>query len=357
MNPLELVPSANPVPVHWGWFKLFLMPTFMIHILLVNMMIGAGLISLISSFKENEFAIPFQKNISGKLPVIIALVINFGVAPFIFLQVLYGRFIYVSSQLMAVYWLSIIGLMILGYYSAYYYKFKFDSLFISGKLFLGTAVVIFLFIALLFTSNMTLMLSPGRWSRYFVNSDGTILNLSDPSIWPRYLHFITASLGIGGLFIAVMWKLKKKETDDSQKYINYGMKWFTYATLAQIPIGFWFQMSLPKKIGFLFLGNNPACTALFALSLILVAQTIYFGMKNRVWPSVFSVLILISAMVAIRDAVRNAFLAPYFKFSDIKVLGQYSPMLLFIGSLAVIVCALFYVFKLMKKSETEISAI
>ena len=116
-------------------------------------------------------------------------------------------------------------------------------------------------------------------------------------------------------------------------------------------------MSLPKKIGFLFLGNNPACTALFALSLILVAQTIYFGMKNRVWPSVFSVLILISAMVAIRDAVRNAFLAPYFKFSDIKVLGQYSPMLLFIGSLAVIVCALFYVFKLMKKSETEISAI
>ena len=168
---------------------------------------------------------------------------NFGVAPLLFLLVLYGQFIYVSSQLMAVFWLSVIALLMAAYYLAYDYKFNFRRSGDFRRSMIGIAAILLLCIAFLFCNNMTLMLNPSSWASYFGNSGGTLLNLSDPSLLPRYLHFITATLAIGGLFVAIVWTLRKNHPN-SENNIAAGMNWFVYATLAQIAVGFWFQMSL-----------------------------------------------------------------------------------------------------------------
>ncbi len=220
MDPSILIPTPDPIPVPWGWFKVFLIFTFMIHIILVNIMIGGGIIAFFQSFLNSRFGRKkcsaanhtdlLEKDVSEKLTFIIAFAVNFGVAPLLFLQVLYGHFIYVSSQLMAVYWLSVIGLLIIAYYSAYYYKFNFDTLNNRSYL-IGSAMLILLFIGFLFTNNMSLMLTPDRWISYFDNTGGTFLNLSEPTLLPRFLHFMTASVAIGGLFIAITWRLKQKK--------------------------------------------------------------------------------------------------------------------------------------------------
>ncbi|OQY57742.1 MAG: hypothetical protein B6245_15415 [Desulfobacteraceae bacterium 4572_88] len=213
MEPSILIPTPDPIPVPWGWFKFFLLSTFMAHILLMNVMVGTGIIVFFSHLRKDsqKHLEPLERDISKKLTFIIAFAVNFGVAPLLFLQVLYGHFVYVSSMLMGVYWLSIFVLLIIAYYSAYYYKLRFDALRTARIYLIGMAVLILLVIGFFFTNNMTLMLTPETWTRYFENPEGTLLNLSDSTLFPRFLHFMTASVAIGGLFIAITWSLKEKK--------------------------------------------------------------------------------------------------------------------------------------------------
>ena len=130
MDMSSLVPASDIIPVHWAWFKILLITTFTAHILLMNIMLGSAIIAFISSInsQSDSSLIYLEKEISQKNTFIIAFTINFGVAPLLFLQVLYGNLFYTSSILMAVYWMSVIFLLITAYYSAYIYKFNFESM-------------------------------------------------------------------------------------------------------------------------------------------------------------------------------------------------------------------------------------
>jgi hypothetical protein len=120
MNPTSLIPVPDPIPVHWGWLKLLLLTTFFLHLLCMNTMVGMGIIALVKSLFDRSGAVAYNREISEKLPYTIAFTVNMGVAPLLFIQVLYGQFIYTSSLLMAVYWLSITGILII----AIFYMFK-----------------------------------------------------------------------------------------------------------------------------------------------------------------------------------------------------------------------------------------
>ncbi|MFW6332026.1 MAG: hypothetical protein ACOC23_01865 [Thermodesulfobacteriota bacterium] len=356
MSPVELVPAAEPILVPWGWFHGFLIMVFVIHLLLMNIMVGGSIMALVTGLKRVSHGErrPFQKDVSVKLPVVIALAVNFGVGALLFMQILYGQFFYVSSQLMAVYWLSVIGLLILGYYCAYIYQYKFEALAGLRNGVIGVTVVCFLVISFLFTNNMTLMLNPTTWPRYFVEPGGTLLNLSDPTVIPRYLHFLTASLAVAGIFTAVVWTLKeKKGIPETETNIRRGMRWFTIATLFQILIGFWFQISIPNRIMLLFLGESTLHTTVFIVGLGLVVQALYYGFKNRVWPAAFSLVLLVVVMTVMRDLVRRAYLAPYFKVSDLQVLGQYTPLLAFLIILIVVAAVLVHAIRIGMKQTRK----
>ncbi len=345
MEIASLIPGPDTIPVPSEWFRFLLILTFMLHLLFMNVMVGTGIIALCGHLRQNTGNCPLEKDISQKLTFIIAFTINLGVAPFLFLQVLYGQFVYVSSMIMAVYWLSVIMLLLIAYYSAYYYKFNFDSLHSARIYFIAVAVLIFLWIGFMFTNNMTLMLRPEKWTVFFDNPRGTVLNLSDPSLFPRFLHFMTASAAVGGLFIAVLGTLKqKKGTPGAEAYIDRGMKWFTYATAAQILIGSWFLTSLPREIMLLFMGRNTLYTHTFIISLVLTLLTLVFGFYRKVCGAAISALALVFSMILMRDMLRTACLAPYFRLAVIPVIPQYSPMLVFftalIGGIVIVICVL-----------------
>ena len=47
------------------------------------------------------------------------MTVNLGIPPLLFLQTLFGQFLYSSSILMAVFWLSVVPVLIVAYYAAY----------------------------------------------------------------------------------------------------------------------------------------------------------------------------------------------------------------------------------------------
>lgn len=359
MDPSLLIPMPDSIPVQWGWLHFFFILTFVLHLLFMNAMLGTGIIALVKSLKGTQKDLPIAKEISLKLPYTIAFTINMGVAPLLFIQVLYGNFIYTSSVLMGWYWLSIIGILIIAYYSAYLFDFKFDTLGSARSIFIAVCVILMLLTAFLFTSNITLMLTPEKWPRYFSNPGGTILNLSEPTLIPRYLHFVCASIAVGGLFLAIVGKIKTKiktgkGNDNFEEMISSGMKWFSYATLVQIVIGFWFALSIPTDIILLFLGGSNSATLLLLCGLTGAGTALFFGFKKRVWPSTGAVVFTVVVMVLIRDMVRTAYLKPYFALSDLKVEPQYSPMIIFIVTLIAGIGLIGYMLKLATK-QREVS--
>jgi hypothetical protein len=222
MDPTRLIPQALPIPVDWGWFYLFQVLTFIIHILVMNVMLGAAIIALVHHLRGKRETDPLTKTVSVKLPFTIAFAVNFGVAPLLFMQVLYGQFLYTSSVLMAVYWLAVVGLVIAAYGSAYIYDFRYTSLGGLKTVFIGLTALCLLATAFIFTNNMTLMLSPEAWSEYFDNPGGPILNLSDPTVLPRYLHIVASSTALGGLALALLYS-RRKDDAQSAHWVRHGM--------------------------------------------------------------------------------------------------------------------------------------
>jgi hypothetical protein len=102
--------------------------TLFLHIILMNVMLGTGIIALVNHFRRGSDSEPLTREIAGKLPFAIAFTVNFGITPLLFVQVLHGHFFYTSSVLMANFWLFVIAFLISGYYMAYIYDYKYDAL-------------------------------------------------------------------------------------------------------------------------------------------------------------------------------------------------------------------------------------
>jgi hypothetical protein len=81
MNPAALIPTPDAIPVPWGWFYVLLMVTFLLHILVMNAMLGGGIIALISALRPGRQNTLLTKELSYKWPYTIAFAVNMGVAP------------------------------------------------------------------------------------------------------------------------------------------------------------------------------------------------------------------------------------------------------------------------------------
>ncbi|MFA7383786.1 MAG: hypothetical protein WC001_10080 [Desulfurivibrionaceae bacterium] len=355
MDPANLIPTPDTIPAPWGFFEFLLILTFFAHLIFMNAMLGTALIALVREMRARPDAPPPCRDIADKLPYTIAFAVNFGVAPLLFLQVLYGHFIYTSSILMGGYWLSIIGLLILAYYSAYLYKMAGGLSATARRLTIGTSLLLLLTIAFLFVNNMTLMLTPRAWNAYFQRAGTAILNLADPILIPRYLHFVVASVAVGGLFLAILaYFQEKKGEPGAAERLHAGMKWFTSATVVQIGSGILFFFSLPKNVYQLFVGDSPLHTTLFAAALLAVFASLHFGNRQRVWPTTFALATTVLFMVLMRDLVRQAYLSPYFHPADLQVVPQWSPLFLFLAILVIGIAVVIYMLRLAARVPEEV---
>ena len=352
MNPGDLIPVPDTIPVHWAWFQLLLTVTFVLHLLFMNAMLGSAIIALFREFKADPDADAMNLSVAEKLPYTIAFTVNMGVAPLLFIQVLYGHFIYTSSILMAVYWLSIILLLILAYYAAYIYDFKFEAMGRSRAIFICISVVLLLWIGFVFTNNMVMMIQPDTWTAYFRNPFGTLLALKDPMLIPRYLHFVFASVAIAGLFQAIVWTMKKRNPV-FDKAVRSGLSWFAWATCVQFAVGLWFLVSLPEDTMMLFLGRAPLNTSLLVLGILLGGAAIYTAARTQVWATTALALACVVDMVLVRDLLRSSYLKSYFSPGELKVVPEYSSMVLFLAAFVAGIAIIAYMIKLAVSSEKE----
>ncbi len=341
-----IIPEPDPIPLpapYW-LLKFLLVLTFILHIIAMNFALGGGFIAgitdLLGKKRNNQFYLNLSSSLSKMLPIATAFTITLGIAPLLFLQVLYGQYFYTSSIIIAWPWLSVILLFLIAYYGYYIYQFNFEKLKgIRAWIVLGSAVL-FAIIGLIYTNNLVLMLTPEKWAqKYFANPHGTNLNFDDPTVVPRYLHFLVASFAIAGLLVLIYGLAKLNKDEKYGRWaIRYGGLWFVIATVVQYAIGIWFLLALRKEFMLLYMGENLFATVVFGVSVLLslvslILILLSFNAQNPKPLAISGIVLIfltIAGMSIMRDILRDAYLKDYFKPEQFDVQLQISVLIVFL---------------------------
>ena len=356
MDLAQFVPISDPLPLAPGFFWILLQLTFVLHLLFMNAMLGGGFVVMMEAIKVRGASTPppIGKELYDKIPYTVALTINLGVAPLLFAQVLYGQFLYTSTVLMAVQWLAIFALLIGAYYAYYYYYFYHGELDCARLWPLLLAVVLLLLVGFFFTNNISLMQSVRDWPEYFKQPGGSIINWADSSLIPRYLHFVLSAVACGGLFVAILAHMKrKKDPEGAQERINTGLNYYAVATIINFVAGGLFMALLPNDVMAEAFGGGNWAVLLMALSALLGVASIVFAFSREVWPTTWCLVITVVLMTLVREAVRLAYLKPYFTLDSLPIRSQMSPAVLFVLVFIAGVAMVVYLIKLAVNSGKE----
>lgn len=336
--PADLIPALDPAALPgppWLFHVLWVI-TFLIHLVFVNMVLGGSLLAALvgrgrPGGKETQ-AFFVEANSWA-----ISFAITFGIAPLLFMQVLFGRFFYTATILMAWTWLGMLGILTFAYYLNYIAKFRLKA----GKGAGGVLVVealLFLVIASIQVAINVLHLQPGRWESV---AQQTSAALSDPTFLPRTLHFVLAAVAMAGAvlaFVATRRAATTKDREACQDMAKFGIKAAFVATALQLVDGFWLLLALPQEVLKAFMAGGLATMGplsvgiVFGVFLLVVLSQITDPLaQSKKVRRVAEVLVAtIVFMVLTRHQLRGIYLAPWRSDEHVSVATQWGPLALFL---------------------------
>ncbi|MGC2447612.1 MAG: hypothetical protein WA477_08205 [Candidatus Sulfotelmatobacter sp.] len=334
--------DPNPLPAPYWVFKLLLLVTFFLHILAMNFMLGGAVLALAARRSKNrEQGNRMFADIAKKLPSLLPATITIGIAPLLFLQVLYGQFFYTSSVIMAWPWFLVLIFLTFAYYGFYYASFKGSQHPEKARTVMLFSLILIFLVGFIYSNNLTLSQTPSRWAgKYFADPSGWNLNWSEPTLIPRFLHFFVAAVAMGGLLLVFIALAKwKRDPEYARALFQLGGKAFMFATMAQFLVGIWFLASLPKELRMLFLGDSAVATVLLMIGVVGGGAAIFLMSealrKENIRLAAYYVSsiigVVILSMSIMRDMLRDAYLKPYYHPDQFVVKTQWSVFPLFLA--------------------------
>ncbi|MCK6682598.1 MAG: hypothetical protein L6R30_09295 [Thermoanaerobaculia bacterium] len=267
--PVETVPAESvfPVPgapavVHALWLL-----TFFLHLVFVNSGVGGSLLGGLSTLVSGrgwKVAELFVELNSWA----ISLAITFGVAPLLFVQLLYGRFFYTASALLPWIWLGMLLMMAAAYYLNYIAKFRFAAGKGAGLAVWGSALL-FLGVTAIQVAVNLLHLHPELWTTVATDP---MAAFRYGEFRARFLHFVLAALIFAGILLAwISVRRPEKGLDPLalKARAAFGMRVALVATLFQIADGLWLLGAMPRQVLRLWMRQGVLEVLPLLLSIIL----------------------------------------------------------------------------------------
>lgn len=320
---MNLFPQVDPIPLPAPiWlFKVLHIVTLALHFITVEMLVGGLLVATWLSLygwlgrgtPSGTMRLNAASIMAKRLPIVVTYVINLGVPPLLFSQVLYGRALYTSSVLIGVYWISVIVILTLAYWLLYQFSAKAEKGRMAWPLGL-LAWIMIASIAKIYTTNMTLMIRPEVWSQmYSASAAGVHLPPYDPTKFPRW-----AFMMVGGLVFAGLWMIylsgRKNLANDVRAYLSgIGGKLAVVTSAALVALAYKVVGAQPEvvrqglngtllyqAVGYAWLGG---------IALVILAG-LWTGLARTTnrgagWLAMILALVLSLSMTTYRDGIRD----------------------------------------------------
>lgn len=348
-------PHAEPIPLPAPvWlFKVLHDLTLALHLTAVELLMGGLMLGLVfgvfGKLRKSKDLTQAGGMIAHRLPTVMAILINLGIPPLLFAQVLYGRALYTSSVLIGAYWISVIFLLMASYFGLYYSAKRADSLRNWGATGLASLALV-LTIAFIYSNNMTLMLRPQVWAEMYRHSPtGVQWNTSDPTLWPRWFFFLAGAFPTAGGALLLLSQRSHFEEGVRRLLGRAGGVAMTVGILTQAGLALWVTgAQSPEVIAALWknaiYSSSMYCwmatAVLIALAGVLAAliqmpRPIVAGIGS------LAVFLNVAATVMVRDGIRDVTLrAAGFEVWDREVITNWSVvglfLVLFVGALGAI---------------------
>jgi hypothetical protein len=344
MNP-NLIPAldAAGLPGPPGLFHVLLVFTFFLHLVFMNLTLGGTLLAAFAHLRSGGRRDDYRGVLSGRLMAInsygISLTITTGIAPLLFIQLIYQPFFYTATILLAPVWLAMLLLLTVGYYAAYLYKFRgAPARGEGGGVWLVLAALMFLLIAMVHVAVHLVHAQPEKWGGI---ADGSWNVLADPTYWPRLLHFVLAGIAFAAL-VTVWWAVRRAR-EGSEVAVNtsiagWAWRWALWATALQVVDGFVLLMVLPQSVlRGVMTGGVTTLGPLLAAVLIGVGLLMMLGRAGNpvetpglVAGTLGAMTLAIAVMSITRHQVRVLYLAPSTAGSEFLVIPQWGNLALFV---------------------------
>jgi len=267
------------VPAHPLIFLVLGVLTFALHIVAVQVMLGASALTLRGAISTDASwrRLAAAMLTTAKIAVSVAIVL--GVAPLLFVQVIYDPFWYTSNVLSAWWVIGFIGLLIVGYISMYAFYWKNPDLAQMGGRSTGwmvLSVLALLGVGFIVHSLTYQALFPQQWMTWYAPG-GTV----DPSgrslhLWhlPRFGFFIALSAPVAGAWLLAYRRYLQGAQEPDTGYLAFllqlGQRMMRVGAAVAGALGALWMATLPPEMAWFATSPWMGVGALAVLALLLL---------------------------------------------------------------------------------------
>lgn len=322
------------VPSHPVVFLILGVVTFALHIAAVQIMLGASGLTVWGALSSDPHKRRLAQSMVMVAKFMLSVAILVGVAPLLFVQVIYDPFWYTSNVLSAWWVIGFIIILTVAALLWFFFNAKNDKLGSSQKTFCpGSAilsVVLLLVVGFIMHVLTNQMLSPEKWMAWYAPNgvlDTSGRTLHDYNL-ARFLFFISLSVPVIGAVLVgyrryYLPRLGDETLNMSRDYLdwagNLGQNLILFGGVVSVVFGAWWMATLPEKAaGFAF---SPWVMLSLALLLATVgfAQWVRMGRMDSLWA--YAVLPVGAVALIVVAAAREAL-----RWSILKGAHGYNPM-------------------------------
>ncbi|MCF7816736.1 MAG: hypothetical protein K9M54_02540 [Kiritimatiellales bacterium] len=309
--------------------------TLTLHFVAMNFLVGGIIVVLAGKFSD-KWNHPVVKQFVKLFPVAMAATVTIGIAPLLFVQLVYPRQMYSAAIVCGWFFLLIVFVVIAAYYLLYGGSFaKAGSKRVPALLFLALAGL--LYVSVVYSNVFSLAERPGLCKALYArNQSGLMLNPEVGSWIFRWLHMMLGAVTVGGFFVGLLGR----KHDDAFKV---GKTFFIGGMAVAMLSGFVYLFSMMDLMKPLM---HSAGAWWLLGSIVLALGSLHFFMKRKFAASGGMLFVSLLGMVAIRHIVRLLRLDGAYAPSSVPVHPQWDVFLPFLVCFLVALGVVGYMLKL-----------
>jgi hypothetical protein len=291
-----------------------------LHFVAMNFLVG-GAILVVQAARRRGGSAPMLVNLTRLLPITMAATVTLGVAPLLFLQLVYPRQAYAAAIVSGWFWLMVVAAVLIAYAALYLCAGRGER---AGRVSLPPlllAIAGLVYVSIAYSSIFAMAERPDLiHALYTKDQSGLVWNPMLGDYLLRWLHMLAGAVTVGGFCVGLVGRHDADTFREGRSFFVFGM-----ALAAILGLGYLLSL-LPILAAFM---HTPAIWALMA-AIILSLGSLHFFFKQNFPVSGGMLFLSLCGMVYARHSVRLLKLAGQFDPASWRVAPQWGPFVLFL---------------------------